>query len=197
MTDLKLSDKLILEVKNNKLYLKASQDHAASDNILLIPKFLFFTSCDLFPFKEFILEALNSLNKDSKVDLNKFSSNLMVAYNMMFYKFADKEKAKKYYNEVYKDQGEKAILIENLLEFEVNADVKQYLDNLPQKNTRSLFFFNDEEIQLAKDLGIELTTKVIFENTHRQIVEFIKKVYPENISVRAALIFLIFKFYRK
>lgn len=183
INDLKLIDKVSIEVKNNKMHLKANEDFAASDNIMILPKFLFFTSCDLFPFKEYLIDALNQLNKNSKVDLHKFSNNLFLAYNMMYYKYADKEKAKKYYLELNKDQGENAKEIENIFIFDVHPEKKLYLDNLPQKNTRSLFFFNEEEMQLAKDLGLDLITKVIFENTHKQIVEFLKKNLSEEASV--------------
>jgi len=183
ISDLKLVDHISLEVKNSKILLKVLNDRAATDNIFLLPKSLFLTSCDLFPFKETILEALSYLNKDSKVDLNKFSNNLMVVYIMMYYKFADKDKAKKYYTELYRDNLETLKEIESNLPFEVNPEIKLYLDNLPQKNTRSLFFFNEEEIQLAKDLGIELITKVIFENTHQQIINYIKKNTSEDLSV--------------
>lgn len=186
ISDLKLIDKVSIEIKNNRIYLKANKDFAALDNVFLMPKFLFFTSCDLFPFKEYILDALNQLNKNSKVDLHKFSNNLILAYNLMYYKFADKEKAKKYYLDMYKDQGERAKEIETILPFEVHPEIKLYLDNLPQKNTRSLFFFNEEEMQLAKDLGIDLITKVVFENTHNQLIEFFKKNSPEELSVSEA-----------
>lgn len=183
INDLKVTDNLSIEVKNNRLYLKANKDYAASDHVFFMPKLLFFTSCDLFPFKEMILEALNFLSKDSKVDLHKFSNNLMLAYNMMYFKFADKEKAKIFYYDLYKDQPEYVSQIETMLLFDVHPEAKLYLDNLPQKNNRSLFFFNEEEDQLAKDLGIDLITKVVFENTHKQIIGYIKKNYPEEVSV--------------
>lgn len=187
INDLKLNENVSLEVKNNRIYLKALQDNAAFDNQIILPKFMFFTSCDIFPFKDIIINTLNNISKESKIDLNKFSSNLMVVYSMMYYKYADKEKAKKYYIELYKDDQEQASAIQSILPFEVHPEIKLYLENLPQKNNRSLFFFNDEEIQLAKDLGIELITKALFENTHKNIIEFMKKNLPEDLSVSIIL----------
>jgi len=193
INDLKLMDSISIEVKSNKLYLKANQDFAAMDNIFVIPKFLFFTSCDMFPFKEYFLEALNHINKNSKIDLNKFSSNLILAYNMMYYKYADKEKAKKYYQELLKDKSDIVKEIDSLLTFDVHPEKKLYLDNIPSKNTRSLFFFNEEELQLAKVLGLEMITKVVFENTHKQIIQFLKKNLSEHTSVSYIIHFLSIK----
>ena len=182
INDLKLSEKVSVGVKENNLYLYANQDFGASSHVFYLPKIVFLTSCDLYPFKEIFLKAINLFNSKSKIDLNKFSSSLLLTYEIMFLKFANKEKTKQHYSDLYKDE-ERMKEIENILAFEVNPEVTQYLNYMPKKNTRSLFFYNEEENQLAKDLNIDLITKIIFENTHKDIIEFVKQNFNEDVKV--------------
>jgi len=188
ISDLKLSNHLYIEIKDNQLSLKANRDFPGFSKFWYLPKYFTITSCDLFPFKEDLLQTFNKISTSSKLDIMKFSSNIIMTYYIMYLKFGEHDKIKQYYIDSLKDLQEKQEEILNILPFEIHHELKLYLNNLPTQNTRSVFFFNKEENELAKSLGIELMSKVIFENIHQKIIEDIKKNFPENGRVKLFIV---------
>lgn len=182
INELHLGDTIQVQIKDNKVILTPLKEILPANPIFYLSKSLIFSSCDIFPFREIIMEVTNQLTLTSSVDLNKFISPIVLTYNLMYLNHANKEKAFEYYKDFFniKDDDERISELDSIMNFTPSQEIKAYLDNLPKKNSKSLFFFNKEELDLASELKIDITSKMIFEIFHQKFIEHINN----NIDIK-------------
>jgi hypothetical protein len=189
---LKIRQIISLQVKNNRLRLRIEDYAPVNKNLFHLPKNLLMNSCKIFPFKEFLLKKINEIKIDFKADIDKIINNLILTYQIMYYRFGEKEKSKNYYLEGDSIDKEVNKVLGNVIPFEINTQLDSYIKNIP-KNKRSVFFLNEEENQLSKDLKLTLNYKFLVVETHRKIVEKFKKDSLSEASVKKNFFYLFLK----
>ena len=159
-------------IEDNNFTLEAKTD-LMNGYLLNIPSNMFLTSCDYFPLKEYLSNALFSIEKDFSDD---FTHSIILTFRIMYLKYANHKEIEE--NFLKTDTND-----DNTIEFYLNSDIKSYIESFPKNFERNIFSLIDEDIILATKININMQYREIFYKMYKGVVEGIKKLEDKKISV--------------
>jgi hypothetical protein len=152
-----LKDRIKINKDKNDLYIETNSDFNKGEAVFGIDKRYFFTSCDYYPFKEFLLNSITEIIKPSGNHYLELIPSFNLAFNILYFKFGDRNKARKYYGDILSVEY-RIDKTYRYFRFEIDQQVKEYLNYIPEKSgTINAFKFHEDDINLTKRFGLSMS----------------------------------------
>lgn len=147
------SNDLILKYDSQGFYITTNEDYKAGEILSLIKKDNIISGCDFYPFRDYITALIIQY---CNINLNVIRETAIplftLIYQMLYLRFGNKDRAYRFYkNKLLFGQRD------DFHYWTVREGVKEFMLNMPLEKGNSAFYFSEEELQLAKKLGLPLS----------------------------------------
>jgi hypothetical protein len=193
-TDKKLPISLI--ISNNKILMKADRNILADTPLFEINKNYILSSCSFYPYKDKIVEILNEfvVNNDSFETKSEMIIQVYsFAYQLMEYKFADKERLLNYFRD-------RNVYSSEYFKFHAAKEQMEYISNLiPAEEEKPLnsLNYNSEKIKLLRQIKLDNTLYDLTEKIFSYVLAHVNKNLNSEIKAHLRSFTENFEYFKK
>jgi hypothetical protein len=139
------------------------------------------SGCEFFPFRDYITGLIvQYANKNYSFNREVAIPLFTTVYYMLYLRFGDKERAYNFYSRKLKQKQRS-----EFYNFELNSDLKEFMLHMPLEKGNTPFYYSDEDLDLARKLGVSMTTYDLaigmFEYVHKGVKMLRDELYRESM----------------
>ncbi len=157
---------LQIDVDENGPYLRATRVTSQLAPMICLSKHLVINGCQLYPFKDEILNVIQEVFKSLPEQSYFLKKLYLLAYQILYFKLGDHNKAEEYYTKYRKFQMSDAFLIKP------PSVVKEYIDQLFEYVPDSIYNFKEDNLDLVKTLGFKNEAYSILLKVYNKVLSY-------------------------
>jgi hypothetical protein len=155
-----------IDVDENGPYLRATKLTSQLAPMFCLSKELVINDCQFYPFKDEIFNVIQEIFKSLPQKSYFLKKLYLLAYQILYFKFGDYNRAKSYYTRKKKIQMSSAFLIKPPLV------VKEYIEQLFEYVPDSIYNFTEDNIDLVKRLGFKNDAYNILMKVYNKVLSY-------------------------